>query len=114
MSDVRSLYPRKGISDAVIDYYVRYSIKFRWWQGVWNIICAHTSCKLLCRCYQPHSPAHFVVSALSYSAIVEVFQQNLPTFEKEQRVQQRFKAACGRKLSDLFQDEMIIFPCKVQ
>ena len=67
------------------------------------------------RCYQPLSPAHFVVSALSYTAIADTFDRSDITHsEKEQRVQQRFQSACGRNLNEIVGDEVIIFPCKVK
>lgn len=109
LSDVRSLYPNQGISDAVIDFYVRYCMWVRTAtrQLLYKIKIYRTWC------FHYHQ-SQFVASSLSYSAIVDIVKSNLPPLEKRQRAQQRFKATCGKEPAELLDKDMLIFPCKVQ
>ena len=62
-----------------------------------------------CRHWLPSTSRDVIVSALSYSAIVEAFKKGFSA----ERMAERFKATSRTPVLDLMKKDMIIFPCKV-
>ena len=126
ISDVRSLYPGCGISDAIIDLYIRYihnSITYMYMYTHHPYIHNNITyvrytkaygCIYIYRCWIPSSVHSQCVGALSYTAIAEVLEGHWTAAERKQALLRRFKATCTVKLPQLLTKEILVFPCKVQ
>lgn len=96
MSDIQSLYPHKGVTDAIIDFFVRYIPLHRTFQNI--LILTY-----IIRILLPTSATSVTASALAYTGIT--ISTKLQHSDSE--MMKKFTNTNGPMDLDLF-------PCKVQ
>ena len=101
LSDIQSAYPWNGISDAVVDFFIRFvsTIICSLVTAYHNNLCAHIREML------PPNPDIACVGALTYTGIVKAASDMKRLVDIHRNVNQQMDLA-GKK--------MIIFPCKLR
>ena len=102
LSDIHSVYPWNGVSDAAIDFYIR---------SVHVCVCALRKSLLTCREMLPSiNPNIACLSALTYTGIVKVMSDR--SGNMSERLIKSHQTVNGKM--NLNKKSMIIFPCRTR
>lgn len=104
VSDVRTLYANQGISDAIMDLYIKW-VEFVVMQPRQHV------------CYRSvvapgTTPGTIVLGPLSFTAIDDVLSSGKQV--STTRLKERFRATCAVKPEDLLDQEKVNFPCNLR
>lgn len=109
MADIKTLYPSKGVSDVIIDFYVRY---------IYHNQLSHYHHRFHFKCSVMISKTNFkvlqVVSSLTYEsikrALYDTYHKKHPTDVAKEALLKTHSTTTGR--APLWDSNFVAFPCK--